>query len=193
LRFGDRVALTWANGFRYRDVEGASIYNYGTTLALPIALIPGSDGGISWRITPAFVGGFGGSWDMAAGGVLIGGQITNSLSLHAGGWTITMGNQLGYFNGLPIEFSDFDFETDVDQTILKNGIQIVRDLGNSAFVDVGVAYTNLLNDAFVDNYISPGVGVGFRLGGSVLRIGYHGDFADNFTSHGANASLVFSY
>jgi hypothetical protein len=193
FRLGDRVSLTWANAFRYRDIEGSSIYQYGTTIALPIALIPGGDGGLSWRITPAFVGGFGGSWDLAAGGILMGGQITNSLSIHAGGWTLTMGNQIGVYEGVPIDISDFRFETDTSQTIVKNGLQLVRDLGNGAFIDVGVAYTNLLDDAFVEDYISPDVGVGFRLGGSVLRIGYHGDFADNFTAHGANASLVFSY
>jgi hypothetical protein len=193
LRFGDRFALSWANTFGYRSIEGAAVYQYGTTIALPIAIIPGSDGGLSWRVTPAFVGGFGGSWDLAAGGILIGGQITNSLSIHAGGWTFTMGNQIGFYNGVPIDFSDFQFETDVNQTIVKNGLQVVRDLGDGAFIDVGLAYTNLLDDAFIDNYLSSDVGVGFRLGGSVLRIGYHGEFADDFTSHGANASLVFSY
>jgi hypothetical protein len=193
FRFGDRFALTWANGFRYRDVEGAAIYNYGTTIALPIAIIPGNEGGFSWRVTPAFVGGFGGSWDLAAGGILIGGQFTNSMSIHAGGWTFTMGNQIGFYNGVPVSFSDFDFETDVNQTIVKNGVQIARDLGNGAVIDAGVAYTNFLEDAFVDNYISPDVGIGFRLGSGVFRLGYHGDFADNFTLHGANASLVFSY
>src|SRR5688500_18219613 len=88
FRFGDRVALTWANNFRYREVEGAQVYQYGSNLALPIALIPGNEGGLSWRIAPAFVGGFGGSWDLAAGGILVGGQITNSVSLHGGGWTL---------------------------------------------------------------------------------------------------------
>jgi hypothetical protein len=193
IRFGDRVALTWANAFRYREVEGAAIYQYGTTLALPIALIPGNEGGLSWRVTPAFVGGFGGSWDMAAGGILVGGQITNSLSIHARGWTFSMGNQIGFYEGVPIEFSDFRFETDTSQVIVKNGLQVVRDLGDRAFVDAGLAYTSLLDDAFVEDYFSPSVGVGFRLGGSVLRIGYYGDIADEFTAHGANASLVFSY
>ena len=193
FRFGDRVALTWANTFRYREVEGAAIYQYGTNLALPIALIPGNEGGLSWRIAPAFVGGFGGSWDLAAGGILVGGQITNSVSLHGGGWTLTMGNQIGIYEGVPIDVSDFRFETETSQVIVKNGLQIVRDLGDNAFIDAGVAYTNLLDDAFVEDYFSPSVGVGVRLGGSVLRIGYHGDIADVFTSHGANASLVFSY
>jgi hypothetical protein len=193
FRFGDRVALTWANGFRYRDVEGAKIYNYGTTIGLPIAIIPGNEGGFSWRITPAFVGGFGGSWDLAAGGILVGGQLTNSMSIHAGGWTVTMGNQIGFYNGVPVSFSDFDFETDVDQTIVKNGVQIARDLGGSAFIDAGVTYTNFLENAFVDNYISPDVGIGCRLGSGVIRVGYHGDIAADFMSHGANLSLVFTY
>ena len=193
LRFGDRIALTWANNFRYREVEGAAIYQYGSNLALPIALIPGNEGGLSWRIAPAFVGGFGGSWDLAAGGLLVGGQITNSVSLHGGGWTLTMGNQIGFYEGVPIEFSDFRFETETSQVVVKNGLQLVRDLGDGAFVDAGLVYTNLLDDAFVEDYVSPSVGVGFRLGGSVLRIGYQGDIADNFTAHGANASLVFSY
>jgi len=193
FRFGDRFALTWANGFRYREVEGAAIYNYGTTIGLPIAIVPGNEGGFSWRITPAFVGGFGGSWDLAAGGILIGGQFTNSMSIHAGGWTVTMGNQIGFYNGVPVSFPDFQFETDVDQTIVKNGVQIARDLGASAFIDAGVTYTNFLENAFVDSYISPDVGIGCRLGSGVVRVGYHGDIADDFMTHGANLSLVFTY
>jgi hypothetical protein len=193
FRFGDRVALTWANNFRYREIEGAQVYQYGSNLALPIALIPGNEGGLSWRIAPAFVGGFGGSWDLAAGGILVGGQITNSVSIHGGGWTLTMGNQIGIYEGVPIDISDFRFETETSQVIVKNGLQIIRDLGDGAFIDVGIAYTNLLDDAFVEDYLSPSVGVGFQLGGSVLRIGYQGDIADEFTAHSANASLVFSY
>ena len=193
FRFGDRVALTWANAFRYRDIEGAAIYQYGSTLALPIALAPGNDGGLSWRITPAFVGGFGGSWDLAAGGSRVGGQITNSISIHAGGWTVTVGNQIGFYEGVPIDISDFRFETETSQVIVKNGLQVVRDLGNGAFFDIGLAYTNLLDDAFVEDYLSPTAGIGFRLGGSVLRLGYQGDIADEFTAHAANASLIFSY
>jgi hypothetical protein len=202
FRFGDRIALTWANSFRYRDVEGAKIYQYGTTLALPIALVPGGDGGngdgdgaggFSWRLTPAFVAGFGGSWDLAAGGLLAGGQLTNSMSINASGWTFSLANQIGFYEGIPFEVSDFRFETETSQVILKNGVQLVRDLGDRAFIDVGVAYTQLLDDAFIDNYFSPTAGIGFRLGNSVLRIGYQGDIADNFIAHGANATLVLSF
>jgi hypothetical protein len=193
FRLGDRVALSWANAFRYRDIEDAAVYQYGTTIALPVALITAPDGGLSWRLTPAFTGGFGGSWDLAAGGLLVGGQITSSASVTAGGWTVVLANQAGFYDGVPIDISDFRFETDTNQTILKNGVQVIRDLGDGAFVDVGVAYTNLLDDAFIEDYLSPSAGVGFRLGSGVLRFGYRGDFADDFTNHGGNVSLLFSY
>src|SRR5688572_1706192 len=68
-RLSDTVGITWASNFRYRDVEGASVYQVGTTIGVPIALITSDEeSGLSWHVTPAFVGGFGGSWDLAAGG-----------------------------------------------------------------------------------------------------------------------------
>ena len=194
-RLSDNVGITWASNFRYRDVEGASVYQVGTTLGVPIAIIAGPDeDGISWHVTPAFVGGFGGSWDLAAGGFLAGGQITSSLALRAGGWTFVLANQAGFYEGLPIDISDFTFETDTNQQILKNGLQVIRDLGEDAYIDGGLALTNLLDDAFIDDYISADLGVTFRTGEtSGIRLGYHGDFSDEFDTHGGNASLFFSY
>ena len=194
-RLGDRVGITWASNFRYRDVEGASVYQTGTTIGVPIALITSDDdSGLSWHVTPAFVGGFGGSWDLAAGGFLAGGQITSSLALRAAGFTFVLANQVGFYEGLPIDIADFRFETDTSQRILKNGVQVIRDLGDGAYIDAGIALTNLLDDAFVDDYVSADVGVTLRLGDrSGLRLGYHGDYSDDFDTHGGNASLFFSY
>jgi hypothetical protein len=193
--FGDRIGLTWANSFRYRDIEGSDIYQIGTTLALPISLITSRDDeGLSWHLTPAFVGGFGGSWDLAAGGILAGGQIISSLAARVRGWTIVLANQAGFYEGVPIDLSDFRFETDTSQQILKNGVQVLRDLDGSAYLDVGVSYTNFLDDAFIDGYASADAGIAFRLGDSAsLRLGYHGDYADEFTTHGGNVSLLMGY
>ena len=194
-RLGDRVGITWASNFRYRDVEGSDIYQVGTTIGVPIALITTQDdSGLSWHVTPAFVGGFGGSWDLAAGGFLVGGQVTSSLALRLGGWTLVMANEAGFYEGLPIEISDFTFETDTSQQILKNGLQLLRDLGDDVYLDVGATLTNLLDDAFIDDYVSADAGLTFRLGeSSGLRLGYHGDFNDDFNTHGGNVSLFFSY
>lgn len=197
FRFGDRVGLSLNLDYRYRDVEGAALHQLVSTTGLPIMIVqPGSDGGLSWTVTPAFVIGFGGSWDLAAGGFPIGGQITSSLALRAGGWTFVLANQYGFYQGLGIGFGDWDFETDVDQQILKNGVQVIRTFGAAGrgFVDAGVAYTNFLDEAATDNYITPSAGVGVRFGtASGLRVGYHGNFADNFTTHGGDVTLFFSF
>jgi hypothetical protein len=104
-----------------------------------------------------------------------------------------MGNQFGFYEGIPIEISDFRFETDASQQILKNGLQLVRDLGDGVFIDAGVAYTNLLNDAAIDDYWTPFAGIGGRLGKAIVRAGYRGDFGDDSTSHGGEVSLVLFY
>ena len=195
FRLGDRVGLSLNLDFRYRDVEGASVYQLVNTNALPIMIIAPDerDRGLSWTITPAFVTGFGGSWDLAAGGVPIGGQITSSLALRGGGWTFVLANQYGFYEGLPIDISDFRFETDVSQQILKNGVQVIRTFGRG-FIDGGIAYTNFLNDARIDGYLTPSAGLGLRFGSaSGIRVGYHGDFAEDFTTHGIDAQLFLSF
>jgi hypothetical protein len=195
FRLGDRIGLSLNLDARYRDVEGAAVYQIVNTDALPIMLIApdNRDHGFSWTVTPAFVIAFGGSWDLAAGGVPIGGQITSSLAYRAGGWTFVMGNQYGYYGGLPVNIDDFRFETRVDQQVLKNGVQVIRSFGN-AFIDGGVTYTNFLNDARIDGYLTPSVGVGFRFGtASGIRVGYHGDFASDFTTNGGDVQLFINF
>lgn len=195
FRLGDRIGLSLNLDSRYRDAEGAAVYQIVNTDALPIMLIApdNRDHGLSWTLTPAFVIGFGGSWDLAAGGFPIGGQITSSLGYRAGGWTFVLANQYGYYGGLPITINDFRFDTRIDQQIVKNGVQIIRTFGGG-FVDAGVSYTNLLNDARIDNYFTPSVGVGFRFGtASGIRVGYHGDFASDFTTNGGDVQLFINF
>jgi hypothetical protein len=195
LLSSERVALITANTLRYRDIEGSSIYQYGSTWALPIQIVLGKgDNSLSWQVTPAFAGGAGGSWDLAAGGILLGGQITSALSYQfSGGWSIVLANQLGFYEGLPIDIGDFKSETDVSQQVLKNGIAIVKNW-NSAFADVGITYTNFLDDSAIDGYITPTVGAGFRWSDSAgIRVGYQGDFADDFIVHSGNVQIFFDW
>ena len=108
--------------------------------------------------------------------------------------TFVLGNQFGFYEGVPIEFSDFRFETNTSQQILKNGVQVLRDLGRGVYLDAGVTYTSFLEDAFVEDYVSADAGIAFRLREtSSLRIGYHGDYSDEFTTHGGNASLFLGF
>jgi hypothetical protein len=191
----ERIGLVTANTIRYRDVDGASIYQYGSTWAVPIQIIMSKgDNSLSWQITPAFAGGAGGSWDLAAGGILLGGQITSSLAYQfSDGWSIVLANQFGLYEGLPIDIGDFKSETDVSQQILKNGMALVKNW-NRAFVEVGITYTNFLNDSAIDGYLSPTLGAGLRWAQtSGIRIAYHADFADDFTVHSGTVQVFFEF
>ena len=147
------------------------------TIALPIALIPGNEGGLSWHVTPAFVGGFGGSWDLAAGGLprrradhQLPLDPRRRLDRHDGQPDRLLRRRADRHLRLPLRDRD------------QPGDRQERPAGRPRPRRPRVRrrrrrYTNLLDDAFVEDYFSADVGVGFRLGGSVLRIGYHGDFA----------------
>ena len=194
VRITDRIGLSISVDARYREVGGAAIYEIENTDALPILLIaPGYGGGLSWTVTPAFVIAFGGSWDLAAGGFPIGGQVTSSLAYEVGPWTFVMANQVGYYNGLNVDYSDFQYDTDVDQTICKNGLQAIYSF-NRAFVDAGITYTNFLNNAAVSEYWSPVAGIGVHFSrASGVRLGYHGDFGPGFDNNGADLQFFFAY
>ena len=194
FRFTDRVGLTLGSLFSYRDVEGASVYHSGFVAGLPILLVAErADNPWSWQVTPAFLAGASGSEDLAAGGTFLGGSVTSSVSVRAGRFTFTLGNQISFLEGFPISFGEYDFETDLSQQILKNGVKASYDLGPAAFVDAGVTYTNFLQDAAVDSYWSPTVGLGFRFGDqSGVRVAYQGDFGDGFEQHGGSVLLYLN-
>jgi hypothetical protein len=179
----------------YREVENAKIFHGGFEVALPITIINGDKTPIRWALTPAGGGYIGGSYDLAAGGVVAGGSLTSSFSwmIRQIGLTFTMANQYGAYQGVPIEISEFKFDTDVDQQILKNGLMVTQKFGDG-FVDAGVTYTNFLEDAAMDHYWSPTVGVGVNFGeSSGLRLAYNGDFGDGYRAHGATVQLWFSH
>ena len=125
---------------------------------------------------------------------MLGGQFTSSLAYRVAPWTFILGNQFGFYEGIPVDISSYEWQTDTHQQILKNGVQVVRELGPGAFVDAGIVYTNFLQDAAVQDYWSPLAGIGIRLGeASGLRIGYRGDFGDDFTSNGGEIDLFFAF
>jgi hypothetical protein len=194
FRFGERVALSVATPLAYRQVEEASIFHGGLELGLPITLLTGEGVPVRWTITPAGVVYVGGSYDLAAGGVVAGGSITSSLSFlfDGPGIVVTVANQYGTYQGVPIDIQEFKFDTDVDQQILKNGVMVTKRFG-AGFVDAGVTYTSFLEDAAIDGYWSPTIGAGLNFGdASGVRIAYSGDLADGYTTHGGSLQLWFN-
>jgi hypothetical protein len=193
-RLGDRVGLSIAGPFSYRENEAAKTYMGGLELALPIVLVKPMVGrGATWQVTPNVSGGAAGSVDLAAGGTFFGGGVTSSFTVPFGDTAaVTVGNGFYLYKGFPLDIAGYSWDTDLDQQILKNGVKLTTGLG-PVFLDFGVTYTNFLQDAALDHYLSPSIGVGTGFGGLGLRVSYQGDFGDNYKSHGGLVTLYLNY
>jgi hypothetical protein len=181
-RFTDRIGIVYSAPLLYRDTEGAQVLIAGFNVGLPLTPIRERGGkGLSWGVTPWAVGGVGVSDELDQGAVVYGFGGTSSLSLRGKFLKITVANQISYEDGEPFEYeSFFSNEQPIHQTILKNGVTVSFKVG-PLFVDGGASYTNLLDGGFVDEYWSPDVGFGLKLGKNcMLRAGYHGDIGDDY-------------
>lgn len=195
IRFANPVALVVSTPFLYRNFQGSNTYEVGGEVALPIGIIPTKgSGSLSWTLTPAGMVGAAGSVELAAGGTFAGGSLTSSLSYQLGATTFTLANHYSYFRGYPIAIGDYHFDTDLEQQVLKNGLKVTQSFGDVLYVDASITHTDLLNRAAIRRWWTPGAGIGVRFGPHAgLRLGYTGDFASGYTSHGANAQLYFNF
>ena len=149
-----------------------------------------------WSVTPNFHIAGGGSADQLSGGVILGGGVTNLVGLKLGDFFLSTGQSFTGYGGQPVTVQDYDFETNVGQSIFKASLALTyggTGTGQRAFVQGGIVYTDFLDDAAVDNYVTPFAGVGLNLfGDSVFRVGYAADLADGFTVHRGEAEFRFA-
>src|SRR6202041_166777 len=119
------IALAASAPIRWETIQGSDVYMGGFLLGLPIALIPGHGGtGLSWQVTPVADTGAVGSVDFASGGILSGGQINSSLNYGFGDLTLTIADTGGYYHGANISVNGYDFNTQLNQWVFKNGLQV---------------------------------------------------------------------
>ena len=75
----------------------------------------------------------------------------------------------------------------------RSALQVAGWVGVVLIVIVGgrgLTYTNFMNPAAVPSYFTLSAGLDWRFGpGSGLRVGYRGDFASGYTSHGGDVSF----
>ena len=116
---------------------------------------------------------------------------------------VNWGAQIVYADGLDLEFEDDDDEdielnTDLSQSLVSTGLVVTVFLDEpdgNVFLDGGVSYFAYLDDAGVDEWISPEVGIGWRLhGNSRIRAVYRPIFGTaDYEAHTASVNLVFTF
>lgn len=195
--YTENVGLVVFVPLMYRELGNTWAFQTAFGLGLPITIIvPKGDKSFSWTVTPSGVVAGGGSVDLLSGGLLWSGQITSSLGYRLGKFDVVMANQYGYYNGFPITIDGYKFDTKVDQSIVRNGLQVTYNPSSKFFIDTSLAFTNFINKAGVSDYWTPSVGIGWRWGAQFqhgFRIGYMGDFGPGYESNGLTATLAFNF
>ena len=192
FRFTNRVALVLDALGSYRNLDDSETITLSGIVGLPIRISPelDDDQPFLWQVTPSVHLGGGGSPDQLAGGLIIGGGVTNLVGLKFGDFFMSSGQHLGGFDGQPIDVGCYEFETEVNQAVFKGSIALTYGgIGQSAYFQGGIVYTDFLKDAAVDNYVTPFAGLGLKLGRGVVRFGYAADLADDFTIHRGEVEL----
>jgi len=195
IRFGSHVALSLGTTLAYRNTANSQAYTVAEEVGLPITFINNQGNGISWQVAPWAFAGLSASYDQAAGGILLGGGGTSSLALHLNGLTLALGDQISYTGNVDVNVDGYAFDTDIDQWILKNGLDAAYQFpGTPFFVEGGITYSNFLRPAAVPNYWTPSAGVGIAMGKySCLRFEYQGDFGKQYNQNGGEVQLVVVY
>jgi hypothetical protein len=193
IHFNHFIGLSFTTPLRFETLKSADIFMGGEIVGLPISILPATGGRFSWQVTPAVQGGAVGSQDLVSGGLLYGAQIDSSFSYNIHGFTFTLADNAGYDRGANLDISGYHFDTHVNQWIFKNGLQVSKSWGNF-FIDAGGSWTDFADAAYVDGYFTPEVGLGFKFGrdhSCGLRVGFVGNYGNNYNTNGGNVMLYF--
>lgn len=180
----------------YTDLEGASIFHLGGELALPITVVEtapigGSEAGtrMSARITPLLSLSGSGSEDTASGGLLWGVGIAGTTEFVWDALSLVLGAQIVHYESLSLEYDSYEFDPKLEQTLVTlGGLVRYQSADSLLFVDGGLSYYTYLEDAAVNDWIQPTVGVGIQDENHSFRLAYQGDFGSDFDSHGITAN-----
>jgi hypothetical protein len=195
--FGRHVGLSFSIVGQYRNYDGAKMADTGLELALPITLMRPDDGPYFWQLAPFVQAAGGVSIDFAAGGLILGGGLVNSLGWNEGPYEVLMSNEIVYYGGLPIdEIGGYDFDTEISQLYFKNGLEGTWWIGAGFYADGGVHFSNFAIDrAAVSWFATPTVGIGWEAGRWIdFRLAYEADLSTNdYRSHNFQAKLDFLF
>lgn len=192
FKLTDRVGLNLDIPINYTKIEGANAFGIGLGVGVPVKVIPrAKDNPWYWQLTPFGGANATGSKDLAAGGLLANGGLNSLLAYDFGRLTVSMGNHFSLHEGVPITVSGYKFDPGVSQQVIKNGIKLDVPVGKRWIFDVYGVHTKFLTAAAVDQYITVGGEIGYRLlgkndapskKGGYLKFGLYADVGDNYTS-----------
>ncbi len=161
---GDRVRLVAPVSASYLEIEGTAVYGVSQSFALPIRILQmNKTARWNWRLTP--IGGVNVrvSPDALSGSLLWNAGLVNSIDYRVNRRLIVcLINQATLFRSIPVAYSGYSFDAEIDQLIAKNGVRFVTPITRRLLGDVFVVRTDFLEDAAVENFYTFGASVAFK-------------------------------
>ncbi len=187
FKLTDRVGLNFDIPLSYIDIDGAKVFGVGLGVGVPVKVIPrAKESPWYWQLTPFSGVNASASKDMLAGGMVVNGGMNSMLAYDFGKFTLSMGNHFSLHEGMPLTLESYKFDPGVSQQILKNGFKLDVPLGQRWIVDVYAIHTKFLATAALDQYMTIGGEIGYRMGkgkkGGFMKLGVYADVGEDYTS-----------
>ncbi len=198
LNFSERVGLSLGSFMAYNSVEDADVFHGAFTLGVPIRiLLPDgtSRDGWTWQLTPHATAGGSASEDIGAGGLVYGFGATSYLAWHINErWTLAMSNQFSNYQGEKLKFDEYEIDPGVDQSMLKNGLRATYRFSEQWYAYAGAAYTNFLDDAAIESWITGTAGVGYSTrAGTGVQLGVVVENGDDYEALGGRLGVSLAF
>jgi hypothetical protein len=187
FKINDRVRLDYEIPLQYITIHGASLFQSGLTLDLPVkVIVPSANQPWSWIVTPTAAVAASGSREIIGAGAL-----TNVFSYQWHGITATYGNYISFFEGDLLTNNDPKFPSGVSQQIMKNGLRFDVPFAKSWIVEVYGIYTQFFQSAVIGSYATIGAELGHHFTWNVegknldlgyLSLGLYTEFGNQYSS-----------
>jgi hypothetical protein len=184
---GERVRMVVPINFNFVQLDGGGdIGGAGISFCFPIRLkLMGRDQPWNWRVTPLAGASLRGSVDLGGLSPLWQVGFVNTVDYRINKKLVVSAvNQITMHRSVKIAYDDLNFDPNVDQQILKNGVRFSTPFSRRVIADAFVVHTNFLKDAAVDQFWSVGANFSFRVAQKwSLVLGGNYDTGDNFKAY----------
>ena len=203
--FADWVGLSIGGNTSVVDYEETFIVHSSFNLAVPFRPVNtiDQDGfGVALGLTPFVLTGVGGSRDAANGGAFYGYGGALNLTLGLGSVQFTGAAQYIDFQDQDLDFDEFEFDTQLDQSAVTVGgsLRVFLDGPNGHwFIDGGLTYVEYLEAAAVSDWLRPEAGLGYRWGSdNRVRLSYRDLIAEtsdgrDFDAYSIGVNVVVGF
>ncbi len=194
---GETIRVVVPVHLNFLELDGGSqVGGAGFNVALPVRYRRmGKDSPLNWRFTPFAGLSVRGSADLASLSPLWTFGLAHTVDYRLNPkLVLSMVNQFTTHRSFAVSYDDLDFDPKVNQQILKNGIRLTTPASRRVIVDGFIIDTRFLKDAAVEQFLTLGSSVAFRVAqrwNLVLAANY--DTGDDFKAYGFGITSAWKW